>query len=607
VASLPTHKTSGVPLAQGREYLPGTDERHPITSSSAATAYRLSRWVRPVLGVVTIGLGLWVLFRPFASLTLLVVLVAIGLITTGLARFLATEDPTTSAERILGGVWIAAGVAVVLWPNLTVRMLTFVVAIYLIVDGIGDILTGIRRGHDQRLAALLMGVATVMFGVLALLWPDITVLVIALVFSARLIIFGVAQLISTFQAAGAIEEKEPGRIRRFGRTVGALLAVVAAGGLALLSSQLRSGEPVVDDFYAAPENLPSEPGVLLRTEDFDRGIPHNARAWRILYTTTRDEGVPAVASGIVVVPEDAEGALPAIAWSHGTTGVDETCAPSILQDGFETGAFFALDEVIDQGWAIVATDYVGLGTEGPHPYLIGQGQARSVLDSVRAARQMDEFELEERTIVWGHSQGGNAALWTGVLAPSYAPDVNVQGVAALAPASDLVGLMDALPTVPGGNIFAAYTVSAYADTYEDVDMADYVVPGGQETIREISDRCLAEPAMFVSILSSLAVDFSVFRSDLDSGPLGERFEMNTPPFEIEAPLLLAQGAADSLVKPEVQAQYVADMCASGQQVDYRTYEGLDHVPLVEADSPLIPELVEWTNATLEGADPISSC
>jgi pimeloyl-ACP methyl ester carboxylesterase len=100
-------------------------------------------------------------------------------------------------------------------------------------------------------------------------------------------------------------------------------------------------------------------------------------------------------------------------------------------------------------------DYVGLGVDAPHPYLIGQPEGRSVLDAVRAAHQLDGVELEDRTVVWGHSQGGHAALWAGALAPTYAPDVNVIGVAALAPASDLLGLVDNLATITGGTIFAA--------------------------------------------------------------------------------------------------------------------------------------------------------
>lgn len=571
---------------------------------------RVPRWAHLALGLVSLGLGLWLILRPFSSLAFLVVLIAMGLIVAGVSRLLGAEVSPPVFSRGLGVLWIAAGILVLVWPNITVGVLTLVVGIFLVVDGIGDMIAGFRASTVQRLASFILGLATLVFGILALAWPDITILVIAVVFAARLIIFGLYQSFGFFQRKAPDEKaaRAPGRLRRWANVLGALIALVVAIGLALVSSQLRSGEPEVDEFYTAPANPPDMPGALLRVEPFDRGIPDNARAWRILYTTTRDEGQPAVASGIVVAPiDDSATPRPLIAWAHGTTGVDETCAPSILEGGFETGAFFALEDVIDQGWALVSTDYVGLGTEGPHPYLIGQGEARSVLDSIRAARAMDELELTDQTVVWGHSQGGHAALWTGVLAPDYAPDTDVIGVAALAPASNLTGLMEALPTVPGGGVFAAYTVSSYAEIYEDVDLDDYVAPGGQITVREMSERCLAEPAVFVSILSSLAVDFSSFTSDLNSGPLGERFVENTPPYDIEAPLLLGQGGADSLVKPEVQDEYVAEMCAAGQDVDYRVYEGLDHVPLVEADSPLIPELLEWTRARLAGEPADSTC
>jgi hypothetical protein len=71
------------------------------------------------------------------------------------------------------------------------------------------------------------------------------------------------------------------------------------------------------------------------------------------------------------------------------------------------------------------------------PTLIGEGEARAALDSVRAARQMAELTLDMRTVVWGHSQGGHAALWTGIVGPRYAPDVEIVGVAAVAPAANM--------------------------------------------------------------------------------------------------------------------------------------------------------------------------
>jgi alpha-beta hydrolase superfamily lysophospholipase len=230
-----------------------------------------------------------------------------------------------------------------------------------------------------------------------------------------------------------------------------------------------------------------------------------------------------------------------------------------------------------------------------------------VLDSVRAARQLTDAQLGDDTVVWGHSQGGGAALWTGVLAPSYAPDTNVIGVAALAPASDLVGLLENLGNVPAGSIFATYVLDAYAAVYDDVDLDDYVLPAARSSFDEVADRCLAEPAALVSVVGSLAFDMSVFRGDLASGPLLERLQQNIPTGAIEAPLLLAQGEADQLVLPQVQADYVAERCAAGQPIDFRTYPGLDHVPLVEADSPLIDELVVWTQDRLAGATPTPTC
>jgi alpha-beta hydrolase superfamily lysophospholipase len=238
---------------------------------------------------------------------------------------------------------------------------------------------------------------------------------------------------------------------------------------------------------------------------------------------------------------------------------------------------------------------------------VGEPAGRSVLDSVRAARQLPQLDLGGETVVWGHSQGGGAALWTGVLAPTYAPDANVIGVAALAPASDLVGLVDNLGNVPGGTIFASYVLQGYATAYDDVSVGDYVRPAARSSFDATVGRCLAEPEALLSVIGAVTVGEDVFATDLASGPLVARLEENVPTGGIEAPLLVAQGEADSLVLPTVQADYVAARCAAGQPVDYRTYAGRDHVPLVQADSPLIPELVAWTQDRFAGAEPTPNC
>jgi uncharacterized membrane protein HdeD (DUF308 family) len=580
---------------------------------------RLPWWISALLGIVCAGLGVFLVFRPFDSLSVLVAVVAVGSILTGVATIAASRWATPRWPAALAGIaWIAAGVVVVAWPDITTRALAAVVGIALIVGGVLDVIAGIRGSTDERLAAVIGGVATLIFGVLALSWPSVTVLVVAVVFGARLVLFGLRLAWSSFRDRDLDLDADterpggatapPGRLRRLGHVAGAVIALVVALVLAGVSSRLNEGEPVVDAFYDTPDDVPAEPGMLLRSDDFTRTIPDTAQAWRMLYTTTRADGVAAVASAIVVAPrEPADGPHPVIALAHGTTGVDRTCAPSVLDDPFGAGAFYALDEVIAEGWVLVATDYVGLGTEGGHPYLVGEPAGRNVLDSVRAAKQLPELDLADQTVVWGHSQGGGAALWTGVLAPTYAPDANVIGVAALAPASDLVGLVENLGTVPGGTIFASYVVQGFDTAYDDVSLDDYVRPAARSSFDATVDRCLAEPEALLSVVGAVTVGDEVFATDLATGPLGTRLEENIPTGPIEAPLLVGQGEADSLVLPTVQADYVAARCAAGQPVDYRTYAGRDHVPLVQADSPLIPELIAWTQDRLAGAEPTPNC
>ena len=116
----------------------------------------------------------------------------------------------------------------------------------------------------------------------------------------------------------------------------------------------------------------------------------------------------------------------------------------------------------------------------------------------------------------------------------------------------------------------------------------------------MSQRCLADiRSTLVSVGTIMALDRTIWNGDPNRGALAQRLEENTPAGPIEAPLLIGQGAADQLVVRPAQDAFVEARCAEGQQVDYRVYEGRDHVPLVEPDSPAIPELVEWTQARLQ--------
>jgi uncharacterized membrane protein HdeD (DUF308 family)/alpha-beta hydrolase superfamily lysophospholipase len=559
--------------------------------------------------VVAVGLGVAITAKPFSSLRVLVALAAAGLVLTGIAELVSGDS---SRKRWTGAGWIVLGIAVAVWPDLTIRGLAILVGGTLLVGGVVRIASATRsHTEDERLIGVLSGLGRAVFGVLALSWPDVTLLVVALLVGPAMILFGLGEIASALRHRGSDRDEAapagswwPRWVRLAGVSVSLLLAL----GLLTVSGLVHRSSTSPDAFYSSPDEVPSEPGVLLRSEPFTRGVPDGAAAWRILYTTTRDDQTPALASGLVLVSEDAPaGRRPVIAWAHGTTGFDRKCAPSLLPKPFEAGATPALSEIVANGWVLVATDYVGLGTAGPHPYLIGDPVARSVLDSVRAARQLDDVELDERTVVWGHSQGGHAALWTGIRAPEYAPDVDVIGVAALSPAAALQPLIAAAKDRLVGRILGSYVMSAYDAFYPDVGFDDYVRAPARILARATARRCLSGPEALVSVATAVGRE-SWFSRDPSQGALGVRLAENTPNRPIDTPLLIGQGLGDPLVRPAEQRRFVDEICSAGRQVEYRTYDGFGHVDVVlDRASPLVGDLLAWTKKRLEGRPPPRGC
>ena len=439
-----------------------------------------------------------------------------------------------------------------------------------------------------------------------LIAPGIGFLLLGLATSIPVLVLTGAAFLLGAWAARPRALRVRGRATVFKAMIATLFA--AAGSMAFGATAYvwwHSQPPGPDAFYSPPAVLPPAAGSLVRQEPYTRTVPSDARAWRILYTTTRSHDVATVASALVLAPAALpDGPRPVIMWTHGTTGTAPGCAPSVFTSPFE-GNVPALAQIVTQGWVVVLPDYAGLGTSGPHPYLIGEGEARSALDAVRAARQMKELTLHDRTIVWGHSQGGHAALWTGMIAPAYAPDVNVIGVAALSPATDLAVLANAVKETPVGKIVLSFIVTAYSAAYPDVRLDDYVGP--RSRARAMASRCLGGPGGLLSGLTALTMERAFFAHDPASGPLGARLAENTPRGPIPAALLIAQGGTDRIVHSAMQDRFMRDRCDAGQDFDYWTYAGRDHDGLVAADSPLAADLMRWTRDVISGVPPVHGC
>ncbi len=385
-----------------------------------------------------------------------------------------------------------------------------------------------------------------------------------------------------------------GSSRRF-----AWLAVVFALGCA-------GGPPPPGPFYTAPADVASRsPGRLIRSEEISEPPP-GAKAWRILYFSTGLDGKPVEVSGIVVAPE-----LPApiagrhvVAWAHPTTGVADNCAPSLRAEVFDTiphlQALIALDYVV------AATDYPGLGTAGPHPYLVGESEGRAVIDSVRAARELEKTGASVRYAVWGHSQGGHAALFAGEIASIYAPELTLAGVAAIAPATELAQLLADDVAERAGRLIAAYSLWSWTRVYgaplepvvaeKSVSVIDRSARDCVETWGEVYRAGFDSSGLHAGMLKPGAFEADPWKALLEENRPGRR--------PILAPIYVAQGEEDSIVRPSVTADFVAGLCRTGERVRYETFAGVDHM---RAGRTSATSAIQWMRDRFDGKRAPTTC
>lgn len=571
------------------------------------------RWVLVIVGLACLALGLSLIVRPLAAITTLGIYVGVSSVISGGSNLLRRGESSGILTLAEGLVWIAVGAALLIWRGPSIQLLIVAIAGLLIVDGALRIVRGFR---SRDLLSGVFGFAEIAWGVLALSWPDITLLVVAVLFGFRTAAFGIAQMARALFRTSATDDHPRRESRRWVRAttaVAAAVSLVAAGGAAYISLQFRNSAPVIDSFYATPDVVPASPGVLIRSETYHGNLPEGVRAHRIFYSTTATDGSPALASAVVAVPAQQDSPAPVIAWAHGTVGVARACAPSIGPDAISPAGIPALDEVVAHGWAVVSSDYTGMGAEGDFPYLVGTGEAYSVLDALRAARDLDAVQLAEDTVIWGHSQGGHAALWAGQVAATYAPELRILGTASLSPASDpqrmAIGVA-ARQNGPEALLATAFVADAYSRNYDGLPLEQIVAPAALPLVREAASRCTSDLSTLVTVLSGLAIsmDQPILRQDPASGPMAERLAQNKALGPWDAPVFLGHGTEDEVIPVAHSRDYLEILCQQAPAVTARFYEGKTHMSVLAPESDLPADLSEWTSARFAGEPAVSdSC
>jgi acetyl esterase/lipase len=361
------------------------------------------------------------------------------------------------------------------------------------------------------------------------------------------------------------------------------------------------------DFYRAPASEASgEPGTLVRQEVID-GAPLGATAYRVLYRSTGLDNKPIMVSGVVIVPpgDPPPGGRPIVAWAHPTSGIVPRCAPSLAIFLFEQ--IQGLRSFVRDGYVVSATDYPGLGTPEPHPYLVGTSEARAMIDSVRVAGSLPGAGGGKKFVVWGHSQGGHAALFTGIIAKTYAPELDLLGVAAAAPATDLVTLLnDDIDSVGGKNI-TAMTLWSWQRVF-DANMDKVIDRRAMPAIDQLAQECIEGPfdlRIRQRTEQPLEQYFLTTKHPSDVEPWHTLLSENSPGALPPAiPVFLAQGTDDVIIHPDVTKAYAAKLCAAGSKLKMLSMPNIGHGRAAQASTQA---MLEWTGDRFAGAPVPDDC
>lgn len=312
---------------------------------------------------------------------------------------------------------------------------------------------------------------------------------------------------------------------------------------------------------------------------------------RILYGSTTVGDAPTTASAAVYFPPGAppEGGWPVIAWAHGTVGIGDDCAYSVAGPGARERDWSYLGAWLDQGYAVVAADYAGLGTPGEHPYLDGMVEAHNIVDAVRAAT--GEYpSLSREWVVVGQSQGGAAAVYTARYATELgAADLDYRGAVGTGVPAYLEDVLQFLgPNVPpielGPHVsaYVVYLLAGLETAHPELGIDTLLTDAGRDWVERGRTVCLEE---FGEELSAN----QVVLGDLFARPLSTLPDVHgllaaylgLPESGYDRPLFLGQGLRDTDVLTPQTLRFAATLMARGEPVTLRVYNE-DHSGTVNA-------------------------
>lgn len=315
------------------------------------------------------------------------------------------------------------------------------------------------------------------------------------------------------------------------------------------------------------------------------GLMEASAQYRIEYPST--DGVKGTGSRIdtaaVFLPKGPTppGGWPIVAWAHGTVGVAHDCAPSLNPRTLRDSQY--LNTWLSLGYAIVAPDYAGLGSEGLHHYLNARAQAWSSLDSIKAAQKI--FPLSNQIILVGQSQGAHAAFASAGYQTEYAPELNINGTVLtgtpyfnenssaakiLSPVKSDEQEVTGDPKIP----YIFYIFLSESAKNPQLKAEDYFQDKALPLLARANELCIT-PLTEEVMKQKLTVGNSL-KPGIQNLLISAKASLQYPTLKIDHPVFIGIGEADINVPTAMQKQFAADVKAAGTQTSIHLYPGLNH-------------------------------
>ena len=343
------------------------------------------------------------------------------------------------------------------------------------------------------------------------------------------------------------------------------------------------GDTELSEFYTLPDELPKNPGVLINQEILEGSavLANAGENIRLMYSSTEGIGGKnrSTVSGALYLPKGTppDGGWPLLVWSHGTVGIGDKCAPSFAGRSDRDRTY--LNPWLENGFAIAASDYQGLGMPGTHPYMDSRTMAYNNLDLIRAV-QTGGFPLSKQVLISGQSQGATGVIATAGFAKDYASDVKLDGIIAtgipyfsnnvimgLATSSDPDAVTASLP-------LSLYMLALTEMIDPDFSLDEILSEKAKPVVASIGDQCVFD---FIQASEKAGLSpRSTFTSRTELALIKAFNRMKYPALDFETPILTGSGTEDKITPFAMQSEFIDDACAAGANLVASTYDGANH-------------------------------